>query len=194
MKRIASVGLTVVLLVLGACATPPPTQTYPELTFQHHAPITLNVGSIEVITEYRMPFKAPNVEHQAPIAPSAAMEKWAADVLRASGGANRAVLVITDASIREEGLKKTGGIQGVFKVDQSERYISRIEARIEIRDATNRRLGEAKAFSGRTQTVPEDISANDRGLTLYRLVEATTNDFATVIAQEMQAHLGAHLR
>src|SRR3546814_19352846 len=78
--------LTMALAGLAtACTTPDPTLRFADLTFAGRQPLVLDAGRIEVVDEYRMPLADPNVEHRAPLAPSAAAERWARDVLRPSG-------------------------------------------------------------------------------------------------------------
>ena len=134
------VALAVVPLFLIACDTPNPNPGFPELTFAHKPAIRLNVAKIEIISEYRMPFKAPNIEHLVPVALGAAAERWAADVLKPAGTRGTAQFVITRAPFTEEKLKTKSGIQGIFSIDQSERYEAVLEARIVILDG-NRRVG-----------------------------------------------------
>ena len=58
LHRHALLALVMLPWLLNACDTPNPSVTFPELTFAHKAKIKLNVAKIEVINEYRMPFKA----------------------------------------------------------------------------------------------------------------------------------------
>mgnify|MGYP003673874484 CR=1 len=178
--------------LLGACATPP-TVDFPALTFKHKTPIRLAVGSVEVINEFRMPFAAPNVEHKMPIAPGPAAERWASDVLLATGGADKLVMVITDASVAETKLKVKKGLQGAFTTDQTERYEGRIAVRLEIRTPENKRRAVAEAFSTRSATIAEDASLADRETLWYGLTEKLLNDFDTAVRPQVSAHLGEYL-
>jgi hypothetical protein len=179
--------------LLTACDTPNPAVTFPELTFAHKPKIQLNVAKIEIINEYRMPFETPNVEHRIPIAPGAAAEKWAADVLMPVGNRGTALFVITRASVIEEKLKTTKGLKGLIAIEQSEEYEAALDARIEILDGT-RRLATAKTSITRTQTAREDATPNQRSKLWYALVERLMLEFDGEIRKQGDTYLREHTR
>jgi hypothetical protein len=189
----ALAGLLGVLL-LAACATPDPTPKYPELTFIQKPKIRLDVARIEVINEHQMPVKRPNVEHLMPVAPCPAAERWARDVLVPVGRTGVAVFVISDAAVTETKLKKTEGLKGAFTTDQAERYDGRLAARIDLRDAFDRVVASAEAVTTKSQTVPENISPNDRAKTWYGMTEAMMENFDAIMHQEAQRYLAQHMR
>ena len=179
--------------LLTGCDTPNPAMDFPELTFAHKPAIRLNVAKIEIINEYRMPFKAPNVEHLVPVAPSAAAERWAADVLKAVGTQGTALFVITRAAVTVEELKTKSGFQGLVSIEQSERYEAALEARIEILDGT-RRLATARAGTTRTQTAREDTTPNQRAKLWYTLVERVIIEFDGEMRKQADNFLKDHRR
>lgn len=179
--------------LLAACDTPNPAVTFPELTFAHKAAIQLNVAKIEIVNEYRMPFEAPNVEHRVPIAPGAAAERWAADILKPTGSRGTALFVITRASVTEEKLKTTSGLKGLFAIEQSEEYEAALDARIEILDGT-RRLATAKTSITRTQTAREDATPNQRSQLWYALVERLMLEFDGEMRKQGDTYLREHTR
>ena len=191
--RLAFLLFAFVAPLLGACATPP-TANFPELTFRHKKPIRLAVGSVEVVNEFSMPFAAPNVEHKMPVAPGPAAERWAQDVLQASGGTDKLVMVITDASVTETPLKIKKGLKGAFTTDQTERYEGRVAVRLEIRTPDNKRRAVAEAFATRSATIAEDATLADREALWYGLAEKLLNDFDTTVRPQVTAHLGEFLR
>jgi len=192
-KRLALFLFVLMLPLLSACETPP-AASFPELTFRHKQPVRLAVGSIEVINEFRMPFAAPNVEHKMPVAPGPAAERWGADVLQAVGGADKLVMVITDASVTETPLERKKGLKGAFITDQTERYTARISVRLEIRTPENKRRAVAEAFATRSATIAEDATLADRETLWYGLTEKLMDDFDTAVRPQITAHLGAFLR
>ncbi|NQW09141.1 MAG: hypothetical protein HQ481_04570 [Alphaproteobacteria bacterium] len=180
--------------LLAGCATPDPGLNFPLLSFADRRPIGLRVGQFQIVDEVRPPLAAPNVEHLAPVAPAAAAERWARDVLLARGGEGRAILAIREGSIVETALKKTGGLKGLVTIDQAERYDARIAARLDILDGANRRVGEARAEATRFVTIAEDASPNDRQKLWYALVRDTAADFANAmeasILRELSPYVG----
>ncbi|MBM85382.1 MAG: hypothetical protein CMM47_05110 [Rhodospirillaceae bacterium] len=186
-------ALAALSLALAACDTPNPGVEFPDLTFTHKPPIQLAVGKVRIINEYKMPFKTPNVEHLAPVAPGAAGERWAADIVEPVGRELTALFVITQAAITEEKLKIKTGVQGLFSIDQSERYITELEARIDIFDGS-KRLGTARALASRSQTAREDTTPNQRAKLLYALVERLMADFDDEMRRQVETHLTDFLR
>jgi len=185
--------LCLVLLALAACETPPPETRFPEMTFAHLGPIRLDVADIELVEAHPPPLKHPNVEHLAPTSPADAMRRWAADRLRATGGAGRAKLTIERADIVETALKKTGGVRGLFTTDQSERYDATLEVVLEVRDDQGRRSGFAKARASRSRTIAEDASAADRDRLLFRLTEELMADIDRTLEENIRRHLASFL-
>jgi hypothetical protein len=187
--------LTMAVAGLAAgCTTPDPTQRFADLTFTGRPPIPLDVAQVEVVDESHMPLADPNVEHRAPLAPSAAAERWARDVLQAAGTGGRAVFHVTKGSLVEIPLKTTTGLKGLITVDQAERYAATIEGRLDLYGADGRILGNAEAQASRTQTIAENASLNDRQRLWYTLVEATANDFASSMETAIRQNLAVYIR
>lgn len=179
--------------LLAACDTPNPAVKFPELTFAHKPTIQLNVAKIEIINEYKMPFEKPYVEHLVPIAPGAAAERWAADILKPTGSRGTALFVITRASVTEKKLKTTKGLKGLIAIEQSEEYEAALDARIEILDGT-RRLATAKTSITRTQTAREDATPNQRSRLWYGLVERLMLEFDGEMRKQGDTYLREHTR
>ncbi|HEY9567508.1 MAG TPA: hypothetical protein VIR38_05415, partial [Thalassobaculum sp.] len=116
------------------------------------------------------------------------------DVLRPSGTGGRAVFRIIRGSLVESPLQTTGGMQGWFTVDQAERYDAAIEGRLDLYGPGGHLLGHAAAQATRYRTIAEDASLNDRQRLWYDLVEATAQDFATVMENAIRRELGGYAR
>ena len=69
-------ALGILALGLAACETTPPPPKLPELTFTHLGPLKLNVARIDIVSKYRSPLRAPNVEHLFPTPPQKALRTW----------------------------------------------------------------------------------------------------------------------
>jgi hypothetical protein len=192
-RRRSLLALATLPWLLLACDTPNPAVTFPELTFAHKPAIRLNVAKIEVINEYRMPFKAPNVEHLVPIAPGAAAERWAGDVLKAVGTRGTAQFVITRATVTEEKLKTKTGLKGLVAIEQSEEYEAKLDVRLEIFDG-NRRVANAGTSISRSQTTREDTTPNQRSKVWYALVERLMLEFDGEMRKQAGTYLRDHIR
>jgi hypothetical protein len=170
-----AIGLVLSALLVGCSATPTAPR-YPELTYGHYGVIGLDVASIQFISTFVPPRKAPHVEHLSPANPVVAMERWTNDRLRAVGREGIARVVVSNASLVETPLKTTGGVRGWFTTDQAARYDAAIEVSVQIRDAGGVQRAYAQARADRSRTVAEDATITEREKVLFDLVEATTTE------------------
>lgn len=180
---------------LAGCATPPPQNRFPDLTYAHLGEFRLDVAEISVISEYKSPFAPPNIEQNMPVVPERAMRRWAADRLAATGTpGHTAQFIIQDAKVTDTPLAKTQGLRGVFTSDQSNRYDSSFAARIVVRAERGYfGTGEASARATRARTVAEGISINEREKVWFELVEATMNDLNAELDRQIRGKLGRFL-
>lgn len=183
----AIAALAVLVVALTACETPPPVLSFPELTYSHLGQMRLDVGAMDVVSEYRSPMAKPHVEHQFPVSPEKALRRWAADRLKPEGAEGTARFVIIDAPVTETVLKKDESFKGTFTTQQTERYEAVLEAALEIETVRGR--GRAAARVSRSITVPEDASLNDREQEWFKLVEAVMNDFNGEMDRQIRQHL-----
>ena len=178
---------------LAACEVPLPEQKLPELTYSHLEPFRLDVASIEVISEYRPPMQAPNVEHLFSTPPEKALKQWAADRLKAAGPKGTARFIIGDDSVTETKLSIDTGFTGMFKKEQSERYDASVEAVLNIFDERGYLRGYATARVTRSRTVREDITLNERERQWFLIVEAMMKDFNAELERNIRQQLGGYL-
>ncbi len=176
-------GLTLIGGGLAGCETPNPGPTFPPLSFTDRPGFALPVASIEVQNTYAPPLATPNVEHLMPVAPGPGAERWALDVMKASGVSGVARLVIAEASVVEVPLQKTQGVKGLFTVDQDVRYDGRLSVRLEIIDTGNIRRAQVLSTVERSQTVAEDVTPNQRARVWY--------DFTLALIDQLDIDLRA---
>ena len=179
---------------VAACATEVPQQTLPKLTYGHLSPLVLNVGAVEVASEYAAPMAEPHVDHLVPTPPENALRQWATDRLKAGGGPGIARFVIKDARVIETALARDQGVKGAFTKEPSERYDATIEAVVEIVDADGKTRGHAAARATRSRSVLEDVSLNERDRIRFELIEALMTDFDAEIERNIRTYLGNTLR
>lgn len=183
-----------VLPILLGCTMQPIATPDVALTFANRPAINLDVAKIDIVNAYRMPLKPPQVEHLMPIAPGAGVERWALDVLRAAGIGNTAVLTIRDASVTEVALKQPSGLKALLTVDQAYRYDGRVQVSLAILDSSGQQRGQVEVEVTRSQSVPEDITLNDRSTVWFKMVESLLADFASQIDAQARQDLGALVR
>ncbi|MDF2765146.1 MAG: hypothetical protein K0S81_2140 [Rhodospirillales bacterium] len=182
-------SLAVCLVGLASCTLPVERPDFPELTWTHLPPITLDVAEIEIIDATQPTGASPHVEHLFPLPPAKAAERWARDRLRAGGTANRARFIIQRAEVVEVGLRQTEGISGVFTKDQSERYDAELGVLLEIRSDAGPLLGQVTAELRKSRTVREDASLNERESIWF----AITDDLAKLLNAEMERTMPQYL-
>jgi hypothetical protein len=122
-------------VALAACGGPPPPD-YPTLRYDYLPPIRLNVASIEVQQDFVPSGVAPDVSPLDPAQPADALRQMAADRLKPFGPAGRAVFVIENASMIQDG----DTITGTFAV------------RLDIYTSANNRVGYAEARVSHTHS------------------------------------------
>ena len=188
------VALAVLAVIVAACETTTVQPHYPTITFSHLAPVNLDVAAVEYVDQYVPPQKAPNVDHLFPVPPSIVAKRWAQDRLLATGVTRRARVVLVTASVTETPLAKTTGLTGAFTIDQVARYDATAEMRVEIVTDAGVVEGRASAIATRSQTVPEDITLNQRDQIWFEMTEALMRDLDGQLANSMKLYLGRWIR
>ena len=158
-------------LMLAACATPPPQSRFPEITFKHLPPISMDVSEISLENDYKAPGIPPNVDHLFPVRPADAAMAWGRDRLVAAGAGKRLRYIVRDASAVETPLETKKGLTGVLTVDQSERYQLHIVVELQIIRDDGTTAGTANARVEHSVTVPEDSKLAEREKIWFKLVE-----------------------
>lgn len=179
-------------VVLGGCDTPVPARSFPDISFAHKTPYSLDVATIEVESQ---PAPAPDngeVVHELPVSLTGVADKWARQRLKAVGQSGVAVVKIEKASVVEERLKKTGGVRGAFTTDQTERYIGELQVSISIAD--NRGQALARAGSSRTRTIAEDATLAEREKLWFDIVERLARGMDAEMDKQIPEHLTNYLR
>ncbi len=188
-KGLAALAAVASLALLAACETPAPAGKLPDLTFAHLPALRLPAQRVETTVRYVQPMRAPNVEHLFPVPPVRAMERWAAQRLKADGGARVARFVIVEASVKETKLPRDTSMRGYFTKQASERYDARVEAILEVQDGIGAMKGVADAHASRWITVLEDASLNERERVKFDLIEGLMKDFDAEFEKSVLTYL-----
>lgn len=164
------------LAVLAACDTPPKRQSFATLTFQDRPNIRLDVAQIEIVTAYKAPGQAPNVDHLFPQKPADVALAWGRDVLRAVGQRGMATYTILDASAIDTPLPRSTGFTQIFRTEQSDRYDLKIAIRLEVNNPLLQARGQAEASAFRSQTVAENMTLNQREAVWFQMTESAMRE------------------
>lgn len=182
-------------LMASACQNAkPPMQKLPEISFVNLRPFQLDVGQLEIVSEFVAPGRSPHVEHLMPVSPEGAAQRWAQDRLRPVGRAGSARVVIKDAKVVEVPLAIDKGFSGAFKKEQEIRYDAALAVAVQILDARGMVQGETVAQATRSRTVAEGITLNERDRVLYDISESLAKDIDQQMAQLIQTYLGRWVR
>jgi hypothetical protein len=190
--RVLALAAALAAAGMAGCDTTVPRAHFPELAYDHLAPMSLAVGQVEVVQEYRPPAAPPNVEHLFPIPPAETAERWVRDRVKAVGGPGQVRAVIVTASVVEVPLERRGGIRGAFTTEQSERYDAELEVRLDLESG-----GATASVSSRAErrrTVPENISLADREKVWFEMTEAMMNDINASLERQIRENFGPWLR
>jgi hypothetical protein len=185
--------LLALALALGACAPLPPEPTYPEITFRAEPPFEFDAAEVEVVDAYRSPLKAPNVEHESPLLPAAALKRWIADRIAAAGTGRRVRVTIEDASITETLLPINQDLKASFTTEQAARLEGSVALEVEVLDAEGSQLAMVRAKSARTRGLPEDATLRERDEVMFQLTEDLANDIDQIMSERIPAQFAAYL-
>jgi hypothetical protein len=164
------------LALLAACDTPPMRQSYATLTFQDRPPIRLDVAKVEIVRAYQAPGIAPHVDHLFPQRPVDVAANWGRDVLRAVGQHGQATYTIVDASATDTLLPRSTGLTQMFRTEQSDRYDLHIAVKLEVANPQLQATGIATAEAFRSQTVPENMTLNQREAVWFQMTESAMRE------------------
>jgi hypothetical protein len=188
---VAAVATTI---LLTACDTPTRIPVYPEITWTHVAPMTFDVGKIEIVNKYRAPLKSPNVEHEFPIVPEQSIKRWISDRLRTSGGPRTLRVTIRDAAVVGKSLKVKDGVKGLFYKEQAARYTGNLDVLIEVRGERGFTDSAAEARVKRSRSVPEETSPNDLDQIFFDLTAAMMKDLDRTLEANIRKHMARDLK
>lgn len=192
-RRLACVLLVFGGLVAG-CASNVERPAFPQISFSHLPPIKLDVARIDVENHYVSPDTKPNVEHLFPVSLAGTAMNWGRDRLKAVGSSGVARLTVDRASVVEVPLKRTTGLQGLFTTDQAERYDGVVRVTLKIFDAGGEERATATATASRSQTVPEDISLDERDKVWFGMTEKMMGTLNNTLEKAIRENLAQWVR
>jgi hypothetical protein len=176
--------------LLASCDTPPHRDPFPQLTYQHLAPINLDVAQIVIQDAYQPPMTAPHVDQDFPTPPATAARQWAQDRLKAVGSDGVAKFTILDGSAVDVPLPRTTGISGMVTQDQSDRYDVKLTVRLEIENRMGNHSGAITASAQRSESVAEDMTLNEREKLWFEM----TDELMKQLNAELEKQIGTHLK
>lgn len=192
--RLTTGLVLVVALFVAGCVSQVQRPAYPQISFAHLPQISMNVARVELEDRYVSPAIEPNVEHRFPVSPAKTALKWGRDRLKPVGAGGVARVIVERASVVEEPLEPTPGIRGVFTKDQSERYTGTVVVSVEIIDESGAKRATVRSTAKRSQTVPENVSLNEREDIWFRMTEALMATLNKNLEQQIRTHMKEWVR
>ncbi|MTJ81135.1 MAG: hypothetical protein F8N37_08965 [Telmatospirillum sp.] len=154
--------------LMAACSSAnPPVQRLPDLSFRDLPPVQLDIGQIEVVSEFQPSSRPPHIEYDMPVAPENAIKRWVQDHLQPVGRTGKLRVVIRDATATETPLKTDQGITGVFKKEQAARVDMSIDIALQMLDDRQFVISEVTGRQQNSRTEPEGQKLNERDRLLY---------------------------
>ena len=178
---------------LTACQTTAYQQNFPTMTFKYLPAIKLMVSDIKLISNVKLSFDAPHVAYKLPVSPEKAIIRWAKDRLSIAGNKNTAQMIIIRADAQEINLDLDKSLLGILKNQQSHRFETFIEARLEILDEKNIRRAFVTGKAQQSITVSEATSLSDRRKIWYNLVEKLMAEFNLIMQKNVDQKLQNYL-
>ena len=183
-----------VSLSVAACDTPPQRQRFPEITFQHLAPIRLDVAQIEIQSEYRSADHPDDNAGDYPEAPETLVADWARERLQAAGERGQATYTVVQARAVRVPLPRSSGIGAALKTEQSDRYDLAITVRLDAGNPISGKSGTVTETVTRSQTVPENMTLNQREAMLFNLLDAAMKDLNQRLEKSIPQYLAPLIR
>lgn len=159
-------------LALSSCADNPPMQRFPQMTFSNLPAYRLDVGRIEVVSEFQSDGKYPHIESGMPVSPENALKRWVQDRLHPIGRTGTLRVLIHDAAATEVALETDRGFTGMFKEQQAARVHVAIDVSLQMLDDHQFVVAEVNGHAERERTRPEGQKLNERDKLLYDMVES----------------------
>lgn len=181
-------------LPLAACSTADPSQTLPEITFEHMAPLRIEAATLEIDNAYRPPMDRAHIEGEAPVAPAEALVTWAKDRLHPTGSPGTLRFVVQEGSLVEQELTVEKGVRGAFKNQPAYRYTAVVEGQLELLNAPGISRIATVAKAERSTSVREDATLNERDRALFDLVEKLMADFNRQMEAGLQRYFANYMR
>jgi len=178
------------VMLSGCTSAPPAPPSDISITFQHRAPIALNVAKIEHVDLYQPSLRPPHVEHLHKVTPSTVIRVWIKERLRAVGSRGLVTLIVEEAGVLEEAVSVSDGFGGLFQDEVDTRLVGVIRARFDYVDVgPSGGTLSVDVVAEASAEVLESATLNERDLAYFHLVERLAGEFDRVLTAEIEKSL-----
>lgn len=194
MNRLYKFFAAVAVLLISACAGQTDVaepRRFTEPRFDNKPKIELQVGKIDVISEFTPSFTRPNVEHLFPISIEKTARIWAHDRLEAVDfSSNRvAEFIIKDASVTETEEKAPQ----LFYKDNL-KYRATLSVVLKINSANGQSQAQTSIEAWRELTMPIDTSIEDKEKYWNEMVYKLFDEFNMRMEQNIHQYLNMYVK
>lgn len=187
--------LVVCLLVTGCARTDSTLYMKPQLDFSGKMPLLFEARGSKVVSTYKSPMRAPNIEHLMPLSPEKAVRGWVEDRIRTVGGGKHRVRVeIRSAAVTEVSLPKSESLLSIFSPGEKVRLDARVNVALQIINKSGAVQGEATVSSWGSQVVDKGASLSERRAVWFELVRDLMHDVDRKLERSAKDHLSAFMK
>ncbi len=186
-NEIATIGaLLVVPLALSAClssTSAPRPVSPPDLSFDQGAVVSVQAMNIVFVEDYLPPLRKPNVEHEFSLLPVDVVRHWTNERLSAVGADGLFTVTVREASVVEEELPTTSGVQGRFRLEEDRKLTARLVVGVTYQGPSGEKSADFEVTA--VKTLLESASLNDRERAYYWLIERLKHQTQEVMEEQI---------
>ncbi len=180
-------------LFLSACAAPPPARIA-GLTFTHKGTFNISAGELVIAQDYIPPATDPYVDHIFTLSPTSGAVQWARDRLRTTGGTNKLIYRIVDASVTAEKIKIDKGIlKQLIHQDATDAYTGTLHVMLSLENARGATLATVEARATRTTTALPELNLRERDELWFAMTEKLMNEIDQQLDQSLPNYFEKYL-
>lgn len=178
MKKILMTAAAVAVLAGGvtACANTN-VSTSPQLTFSNYQPMTLNVGTADVVEAFTNPNDPNDVSSQFVVAPAEAIKRYAANRFRASGvGDGRFTIAIEDSRVHLRQIKQESKVLSAMDAGTEDEYRVMLVLKVISSPSGFQGKQETTIKMERTLVMRSSVALAEREMRQIRFMEQLVSD------------------
>ena len=180
-------------LFLSACAAPPPANIA-GLTFAHKGQFSISAGELVIAQDYIPPATDPHVDHLFTLSPTFAAMQWARDRLQTTGGTNRLIYRIVDASVTAEKIKiDKGTLKQLIHQDATDAYTGTIRVTLSLENARGETLATVEAHATRKTTALPELNLRERDELWFAMTEKLMSEIDRQLSQSLPSYFEKYL-
>lgn len=161
----------------------------PDLTFEHIAPLPVNVQDIEIVNSYDPAKDSKDISSTFPTPPDIAMERYAENRLKAKGQGGTLRFIIENSYIHRRYIEADSVVSKWMRLDGKDRYDVTMDITLYVIYPDGRRGPRSVLKMERYISIPESVSLAERELEQLRFIELLAEDIDRAITQSLTGTL-----